>query len=492
MEMPLTASIHDWDTLIEEALSIDQPEGPKLLLAALLGMKNPIICDDEAEQIKLSDAHQADLGPVYHYSISEHPLSEAAWKVWVDRLAWLLQALEACQRQPPSTTTLLVILRVAAAFSSNLSIWERLPSDYLSNNLFSNMARLIGSTQYSVSTNGQPEPIWEREVVDHFLQADAHCDWPEIENMWQTIFPAIEPDHVSAEATACLCAGKEGYRTLALALDMCTSILPIVNVANAMTPLQIGRIVIQVNTNRARFALVQSLTFNQPRHEPFQAETLENLAKVFRHIQEDDAEWLKWMRAFNRYPVRTKLLQPAFGLSLVNSTRETKASYFEAIQLGTTHDECREAVTLGLSEFRKEASHQERQTMWTLVFLLWETWDFGINDANTPLTTVVISDLDFALIGYGVECLSDSALQQKLQKLTTELTTVQSNWYADRTAFDTAWYRALSRWQVFAYAAGVRTGQYKWEIPNKILVPFNPKVDRYASMSLGTNPPYGF
>lgn len=491
LEMPLAASLQDWDALIEEALCVEQPEGPKRLLAELSGKKNPFVCVDEDQRNELWEAQQADLGAIYQCRLSGHPLSKEDREVWVDRLAWLLRELEACQKQRPSVAILLVILRVASAFASDLSIWERLPSDYLSKNLFASMAGLIGATQYSFGTKGQPEPIWEREAVDRFLQADVNCDWPAIESVWQTIIPAIGSDSDSAEATACLCTGEDGCRALALALDACTSILPIINVANTMTPHQIGQVAIHVNSNRARFALIQSLAFNQPRNEPLQAETVENLAKVFRHVQKDDAEWLKWMQALNRYPVRTKLLQPVFGRSLVDSDEKAKAAYIEAINLSTAHSECREAVTLCLLEFRKDASDIERQTMWTLAFQRWEVWNFDRNDADSPLTSIAVSDLDLALIGYGIECLSDNDLQVKLQKLSTELTTVQSNWYADRTAFDSAWYRALSRWQVLAYTSGVRTGQFKWELPHKMPMPFDPKVDRYISMSLGTNLPYG-
>jgi len=102
---------------------------------------------------------------------------------------------------------------------------------------------------------------------------------------------------------------------------------------------------------------------------------------------------------------------------------------------------------------------------------------------------MAVCELDFAVIGYAVECLDDNDLQSMLRMLQRELNAVQARWYRDRLAFDAAWYRALSRWQIFTYAAGVRVGQYEWEAPLKLLMPFDPTANRYLAMSLGTNLP---
>jgi len=489
--MSLVLSENDWDTLLKEAYSLDNPTGPARLLTALSGRENPFECDDESERNELREAHQADLAAIYHYRHAGHALVEEDREVWLDRLAWLLRTLEAYQLQRPSTAILVAVLRVASAFASDVPIWQRLPSKYLSDNLFASMEALIGSTACSINAPGQPAPIWEREAVQHFLQADADGDWPAIENAWRTIVPAIMPDGLLAEATACLCVEERGHRVLASALDSCTSILPVVKAAQAMKPEQIGKVAVHATSTRARFALIQSLAFNQPRNEPLQVATLEDLAKVFQEVQKDEAAWLKWMLALNRYPVRTQSMQPAFGRSLVGSSEKAKEAYIGAISLRTTPNECREAVTLCLSEFREKASCEERQEMWQLAFQRWEEWDFDGNSRNIPLTAIAVSDLDFALIGYGVECLSDQNLQAKLQCLAGELTAVQSNWYSDRIAFDAGWYRALSRWQIFAYAAEVRAGQQKWQIPQIVLLPFDPKSMRYLAMTLSTNLPNG-
>lgn len=483
--------VGDWDALIAEASCIEKPIGPERLLALLLRRDNPFSNEDQAQEEEYRQALQADLNVVHQYRWSHHPLSKEDRDIWIDRLAWLLKTLDACHYQRPGSAMLVAILRTGSAFAFETRIWHGLPAKYFSDNLLASMAAFVGSTQCSFNLRGSSEPIWEREAVDNFLQADAAGDWPKIERAWQTIVPAIWPDGDLAEATACLCATEKGCRALALALDACQTILPIASVANVMTPDKIGQVVTHVISDRARFALVQSLAFKHPRNESLSDATLDNLVKLFRRVQQNDAEWQKWMRAFNRYPVRTRALQPAFGKSMAGSQQKAKAAYMEALDLSTNHGDCREAATTCLSEFCKAASLDERRAMWTLAYQRWQAWDFARNCTDTPLMWMAVSDLDFALIGYVVECLSDSELRTKLAALTTELTTVQDRWYSDRVAFESAWYSALSRWQIFTYAASVRAGQYEWEAPRKVLMPFDPSADRYCAMSLGTSLPYG-
>lgn len=484
--MPVASSEIDWDLLIEEGSHVMAPKGPALLLAALSRSQNPVT---ERDREQHRQAHDADLGAIYQHRHYRHSLSNEDREIWIDRLAWLLRTLESCQQERPNHAILIAMLRVASAFSNETRIWERLPSKYFSDNLFAGMAALIGSTTYSFSTRGRAEPIWEREAVDQFLEADKERDWLKIESLWRTIVPAIWPDSDLVEAAACLCASEKGRHALAMAFDACSSILPIACTASALSADQLGDVAAHLKSDRARFTVVQSLASSSNRNEPLPDSTLESLENLFRQVQHSIDDWTKWMRTFNLYPVRTKSLQPAFGKSLAGSDPSAKTAYIDAISLRVTHGECREAVAACLSEFRKAASLEERQVMWQLAFQRWEAWDFDIACSDVPLTRIAVCELDFGLIGYAVECLKDADLQTMLRTLQAELNGVQSRWYRDRLAFDAAWYRALSRWQIFTYAARVRAGEYEWDAPLKLLMPFDPAAHRYLAMSLGTNLP---
>lgn len=477
----------DWGELIATSETIPDPVGPKNLIKVLSSLNNPFVFEGDSQRQALSEAYQLDLGAIYSYRHSRQPLTANDKAIWVDRLAWLLNELEACKQQKPDLPKLAAILSVSRAFLFDKPIWERIPVAFLSDNLFASMAALIGATHSEFSSGGKAEPIWEREAVDAFVQADKDADWPTIESLWRTVASSVYPDHYLAEATTCLCTTNKGEYALGLAVDQFGSILPVICVAGAMTSHQIGRIGRNLKSNRGRFALVQSLAFNHPRNEALSEETLEALALSFKDVQQDSVEWRKWMRALNRYPVRTKLVQPALGYSLSGASVEAKSACIEAIELNASHSECREATTACFAAFARVADLEERKQLWALVYQRWMDWDFDTPKQENHLTWMAVSELDYGVIGYIAEYLAASEREEALQKTTNEMNLVANEWYADVTHRNTAWYRALAKWQIFQFAQQVVNGNADWELPTRVFLPFDPEKDRYFSMTYPTD-----
>ena len=285
----------DWEALIQDAQSVLHPEGPKNLLAVLSSGSNLFAGEDDEHIAEFWDAQRLDFDAIYHYRDSGQPLAECDRAVWVDGLAWLLKELEACKSERLDLTKTMAILRVSRAFSFDRPIWERLPAAYFSDSLFGCIAGLVGATRCEFSSRGRREPVWEREAVDNFTRADQKGDWPAVEDLWQTVASAFWPDEDLAEAVACLCSARKGEQALAIAIDQFNSILPIMNVATVMNARQIGEVASHLKSDRGRFALIRSLTFNHPRKEALPRETLERLARLFQDVQQNVLEWQKWM-----------------------------------------------------------------------------------------------------------------------------------------------------------------------------------------------------
>ncbi len=127
--------------------------------------------------------------------------------------------------------------------------------------------------------------------------------------------------------------------------------------------------------------------------------------------------------------------------------------------------------------------------MWHLSYKRWREWVFEKEDSIVSLTTSAVSDLDYAVIGYLTECLSDIEFSIVLNAACDEISSCQTEWHKDEIAFNATWYRALSRWQIISYAGSVRKEKEPWELPSRIHLPFDPEKDRYATMSLGTRMP---
>lgn len=447
----MTAYEYNWDTTISDALMCANPHGPVNLMTVLGKKKNPWERKDHAENTLVQNAHRTDLGAIYQYGHSNQPLADDDRVIWVDRLAWLLAELEACTDSKFDFGKLAVVLAVSRAFMFDKCIWERLPTRYLSNNLFACMSALVGATQCSFTSRGYSEPIWEREVVDRFQQSDEAEDWPTLVKDWQTIMSAFWPDVNLQEATACLCVSKQGQNALAIAVDQFSSMAQVMNVANGMTSIQIADLAPQLKSRRTRFGFIQSLAFNHLRNEALPVTASKQLALLFQDVQSDSTEWQKWMNALNCYPVRSNALQTAFGLSLVGASTETKSIYVGAIDLSTYHGDCRIAASECLASFKENAGPDERKQFWTIIYKCWSEWSFGVSDQNVPLTCMAVSELDYGVLGYFLENLTEEQRKADWDQTYAEMM-VSNEWHADKTAWTSEWYRALSKWQLIQYA----------------------------------------
>lgn len=476
--MSVNTNETDWAELIREASNVKSPQGPIRLIGVLSKLENPLSQDQD-----VWDAHRLDFGTIRQVSSSTHPTSAHDRSVWVDRLAWFLQALEASNTKRPDLKTLVAILHSAQAFSIGVPIWNRLQKHYFTKNIFSSMAAIIRGLQCSFDTSGPFIPIWERETTARFEQADKGCDWPTIESLWQSFASTTVHDIYVSEATACLVTTDTGLRILTVELDRFTSILPLMGIVQCLTSIQIGKIAALANSNRCRFSLIQTIAFNH-RNKSLQNETLTSLATVFKYIQQDHSEWMKWMITFNRYPVRSKSLQPAIGMSLVNSDIKVKQAYIETIRLSKSHTEGRNAVTKCLQTFSSIAAIEERKQLWALNYEKWKRWSFGKDESENHLTCMPVTELDYGVLSYIAENLTDVERKTKLSQIGEELSQVQNNWHSDILTFNSSWYRALAQWQVFQHAEHVLARNVNWELPMQKFLPFDPKTDRYFALYL--------
>lgn len=488
----MTVFDYDWSAMIADASKCTNPNGPTKLLTLLRNKKNPWLKRDHEQQVALQTAHQTDLGAMYTYRYSGHPLTNIDRAIWVDRLAWLLIELNTCARQRPEFGRLPVILAVARAFSFDKSVWERLPTTYLSDNLFVYMSAFVGSTECSFTSRGQTEPIWERETVDRFQSADEAEDWVALEADWITVSGAFPPDPDLHEAIACLCVDHRGRHALAMAFDHFKTIFQVMNAASAMSSEQKVIVAPLLSSSRARFGIVQSLAFDHPCNQKLSGAANEELSSLFRNIQSDSKEWRKWMKALNRYPVRSKMLQPAFGLSLVDSTSEAKSAYVDAIHFDTFHSDGRSSVTECLMSFKENANLCERKQLWHIAFQKWSDWSFGESNGDQSLASTALSPVDYGIIGYFIENLSEKEHEAAMKQAYSEMMRVSDTWHIDFMHFISAWNRLLSKWQIIQYAYQVRMGEKEWALQFTARLPFDPNKDHYNAMTFPFNKPPSF
>ena len=185
------------------------------------------------------------------------------------------------------------------------------------------------------------------------------------------------------------------------------------------------------------------------------------------------------------------MLQSAFGISLANSTIHAKSAYIEAIRLSTSRSECRVAVADCMATFSQLACLEERKQFWGLAQARWAKWNFGKQEPKGPLNWIAVSELDYAVIGYAMENLTAPEREDATMKAYKEIVDVANAWHLDIIEHNSAWYRALSKWQILQYAWQVVEGGVHWELPTRVYLPFDPDINRYAAMTYPTMLPSG-
>ena len=71
-------------------------------------------------------------------------------------------------------------------------------------------------------------------------------------------------------------------------------------------------------------------------------------------------------------------------------------------------DEGRRCVAACLREFRTTATPERRRALWTLAFARWSSWQFDVAAPDTHLLKICWAELDYAVVGYAVECMDDA------------------------------------------------------------------------------------
>lgn len=130
-----------------------------------------------------------------------------------------------------------------------------------------------------------------------------------------------------------------------------------------------------------------------------------------------------------------------------------------------------------LTEFRTKAPVERRKALWTAAHVRWLAWNFNAADPNQHMFWIGRCDLDFALVGYALECMSSAEREGAIQTIGKELLALDQKWYASQTDIITAWNRVLSRLQPYAWASTLSPDGSEWLADNTVCYPFDPQSD---------------
>lgn len=382
---------------------------------------------------------------------------------WIETLRWVIRELT--QWTPESDEKhrkLIACLTIVRGCNRGWPVWDLFPDEVGQNKLLmAAMEAPIRSSKFSFSARGAAKaPVWEQEAVEELINADKTGDWVRIYELWPQFEATIFSNTFLDLAVSAL-ARFDSDRLVRATSEINETATAMI-LAQALPTEQRLRTAAASKSEHIRFCFVFTSLFRLPKTTRLDDASATILSDLLVDVAADAERWSKWMRAFNRYPVRHPALQVPLGRALARLERTQHQAYIGAIELGTYPSECRDLVTECLSAFRVVAPTDVRLTLWEIAHRRWKAWYFGTKDEDSFTTEIVWSYIDYAVMGYVLECLTVQQRVEEQSVVWERLGNIEHVWHASKAAMLSAWYRGLSELQPYLQAKNVAVGDTTW------------------------------
>lgn len=481
---------------VRDAAQDGETIAPTGLIAAISNLEKPLQALQDMDQAnEVFGAFDNEFGFVI-FSFVANPIMPRAQIRPADQvryaslLRWLIRELRAWREaDDPRYDKLVALFVVAQTCDSGNALWELLP-DELGNNsdLLDYLKRLIAS--FAVTFDARPGaevPMWEGEAIEAFKRADAEGDWCAVIRGWEQVrFQLFFANTLQIQAVRIL------YRySLARLIEGSSRLrqTPIVmQLAGVLTIEQRLRLAIASDSPHIQLAAMYR-TLTDDRRPQSLSETNETLlTDLLLKAANDTPRWAAWMKIFASYPA----VNLSLGRALAKVPDSAIAGYIDSIWLYSKPikiDPGRQSVAECLQEFRANATQERRKALWTCAHERWLQWDFGRADPNLHMTAISWSDLDYALVGYAIECLNEAGREAASNAVSAEVQTLEDRWYTSFTDILAEWFRLLSRFQPYGHARSLAMTGDDWLPESRVYFPFEPSQNQYLMVKYSTTWP---
>ena len=342
------------------------------------------------------------------------------------------------------------------------------------------LGRRIARLRSTLGASGRSRtPISDKEIFERFLAADAAGDWATVISEWFRFGDLLFPDAFISQAVRYL--HEFAPDVLRLAADRVRQTVPVMLLLSSLTVSEALSFALASANPYVQFGSILRLFQQQRRHrESITPGEEQLLTQLFLAVASSTPEWEKWMLALNRYPVRFSPIQVPLGQALAQAPAAALEPYVDAIHLSTMGTG-RSVIAECLRAFRSAAALSRRQALWKLAHERWAKWKFGEGETDQHLVQIGQCELDYAIVGYAVECMTAQDRTDAHAALNAELSSLQTAWHASVTDFMRATNRILSRLQPYGYAQQIGPAD-DWLMEKRYVLPFDPKIDRYNAM----------
>ena len=487
MEEAVTSAANMFLSVIEKATQAGPIEAPNALIAAIEAQSDPLqaLSDWDARN-KIFESIRSQFTFVDFVRTSGKPPSAEDFEQLTGLLRWVLQECSSWNSDVDPRRIRLVALLVVGQFTMvDTNFWAAAPDNFKPNDdLLAALERGIASLTTSFTTRGLSPPIWESEAVAKFEKADTEGDWIGIAQGWRLIEDRFFPSIAIAQAAQCL--DRFAPQHLVQAVSSLRQMASIMSVALSLPPNAALRLGSESTNPHVQFATTYRAVSSRANREPLGDACKEFLTRILNEVSKDTQRWAGWMRVFNCFSLQFPELQAPLGAALANADTAALQLYVDTISVHWSGQQTRFAVANCLRIFRDKAGIEKRQTLWNLAYQRWTSWEFGLSGTGESLTKIARCELDYALVGYIVECLDDADRQHMLASLIKKLQAVEDTWHPGIVDCISKWYAVLSEMQPLYLAMSIVGTKAEWIDQERIMrLPFDPDKEGYTVLKYG-------
>jgi hypothetical protein len=472
---------------VAKALALASTPGkefaPADLLAVMGADPNPTSTIDDMDRGNAQfSAIQKDFGFLQTYKMTQKSPSTEEQDRLVSLMRWLMREFnDWTLANDPECRRLAALLIVTAYCRQQGNFWPAFAAAAKINpGLKDELGRRLARLRSTPGASGRSRtPISDKEIIERFIAADAAGDWATVISEWFRFGDLVFPDAFILQAVRYLHTFAPS--ALSHATDQIRQMLPVMLVLSSLTVSESLSLALVSTNPYVQFGSILRLFQQQRRNRENIAPAEEALlTQLFLAVASNATEWEKWMLALNRYPIQQQAIQVALGSALAHAPDAALGPYIDAIHLSTM-GAGRGVIAECLRAFRSAASLSRRQGLWKLAHERWAKWKFGMGDKDQHLTQIGQCELDYAIVGFAVECMSARDRDDAYAALAAELSLLNDAWHASVVDFRQSVNRILSRLQPYGYAKQVGPAD-DWLMENRYVLPFDPQKDRYNAM----------
>lgn len=385
--------------------------GPKELLAALADVDRPLeLLNNWDNCNNLCDKFDNDYNFIRLCGAAGVRPSDSDMLRWSSLLRWMLEEL--ANWNPvgdPNLRTLAAIFVTGTMSDIDHKLWRLLPNAFSANaHLVKTMQTLLGQCKAAIDVPLRTRaPISTKDAIAGFTEANAAKDWKALDEYLHSFGDYILPSLPQTQATRILarCGNAELLEVISGLDDALLAAAFVAAIADEDMYLPLA---VSCSSSHFEFAALRRAV---SRRVPQAQSITPLLAPLLVKISADTTRWRALMDVFNQYPIRYPALQESLGVALAGSSSKAMEAYVSAIQLNSVaiNDAEREDVAVCLRAFRASASGDKREELWRFAYERWSAWDFERSNSEAHLFEVRASLLDYAIVGYAIECLGINA-----------------------------------------------------------------------------------